>query len=70
MLPKAIRNRRCWRAGTRLIVEERPEGVRLRPVEKRRRSPLRTGATCWRTKDQPVRSEQRPLPSTGKRVRR
>jgi AbrB family looped-hinge helix DNA binding protein len=31
-LPNAIRQRRGWRAGTRLLVEETPEGVLLRPV--------------------------------------
>ncbi|MGO4128406.1 AbrB/MazE/SpoVT family DNA-binding domain-containing protein [Inquilinus sp. YAF38] len=31
-LPSAIRQRRDWRAGTRLVVEETPEGVLLRPV--------------------------------------
>jgi AbrB family looped-hinge helix DNA binding protein len=30
ILPKAIRQRREWHAGTRLIVEETPEGVLLR----------------------------------------
>jgi AbrB family looped-hinge helix DNA binding protein len=30
ILPKAIRERRKWRAGTRLVVEETPEGVLLK----------------------------------------
>ena len=30
ILPKAIRDRRNWPAGTRLVVEETPEGVLLR----------------------------------------
>jgi AbrB family looped-hinge helix DNA binding protein len=30
ILPKAIREKRDWRAGTRLVVEETPEGVLLR----------------------------------------
>ena len=30
ILPKAIRDRRHWRAGTRLIVEDTPEGVLLK----------------------------------------
>ena len=29
ILPKAIRERRQWDAGTRLVVEDRPEGVML-----------------------------------------
>jgi AbrB family looped-hinge helix DNA binding protein len=32
ILPKAIRERRKWAAGTRLIVEETPEGVLLKPA--------------------------------------
>ena len=31
ILPKAIRQRLGWKAGVRLVVEERPEGVLLRP---------------------------------------
>lgn len=30
ILPKAIRSKRHWRAGTKLIVEETPEGVLLK----------------------------------------
>jgi AbrB family looped-hinge helix DNA binding protein len=30
ILPKAIRQRRAWDAGTRLIVEDTPEGVLLK----------------------------------------
>jgi AbrB family looped-hinge helix DNA binding protein len=32
ILPKAIRQRRNWGPGTRLIVEETPEGVLLKPA--------------------------------------
>jgi AbrB family looped-hinge helix DNA binding protein len=32
ILPKSIRQRREWDAGTRLLVEETPEGVLLRPT--------------------------------------
>jgi AbrB family looped-hinge helix DNA binding protein len=32
ILPKAIRDRRKWAAGTRLIVEETPDGVLLKPA--------------------------------------
>lgn len=32
MLPKAIRDVRCWPAGTRLTVEDVPDGVLLRAV--------------------------------------
>jgi AbrB family looped-hinge helix DNA binding protein len=30
ILPKAIRDRRAWNPGTRLVVEETPDGVLLR----------------------------------------
>lgn len=32
VLPKAVRTRRDWPSGTRLIVEETPDGVLLRPA--------------------------------------
>ncbi|MGK9233054.1 AbrB/MazE/SpoVT family DNA-binding domain-containing protein [Inquilinus limosus] len=32
ILPKAIRDRRHWSAGTRLTVEDTPEGVVLKPA--------------------------------------
>jgi AbrB family looped-hinge helix DNA binding protein len=32
ILPKAIRERRKWTAGTRLVVEETPDGVLLKPA--------------------------------------
>jgi AbrB family looped-hinge helix DNA binding protein len=32
VLPKAVRERRNWAAGTRLVVEETPEGVLLKPA--------------------------------------
>jgi AbrB family looped-hinge helix DNA binding protein len=32
ILPKAIRLRRRWGAGTRLVVEDTPEGVLLKPA--------------------------------------
>lgn len=32
ILPKAIRDQRHWPAGTRLSVEDTPEGVLLKPV--------------------------------------
>jgi AbrB family looped-hinge helix DNA binding protein len=33
VLPKAIRDKRRWKAGTKLTVEDRPEGVLLKLVE-------------------------------------
>ena len=38
VLPKAIRDKRRWTAGTKLTVEERPDGVLLKPVEKKKLS--------------------------------
>jgi len=32
ILPKAIRSKRHWKAGTKLVVEETPEGVILKSV--------------------------------------
>ncbi len=37
VLPKAIREKRRWTAGTPLVVEERPEGILLRSVEDKRK---------------------------------
>ncbi len=37
VLPKALREKRRWKAGTRLTVEERPDGVLLKPVEKKKK---------------------------------
>jgi AbrB family looped-hinge helix DNA binding protein len=37
VLPKAIREKRRWKAGTRLAVEERPDGVLLKPIEKKKK---------------------------------
>jgi len=37
VLPKAIREKRRWKAGTRLTVEERPDGVLLKPVERKKK---------------------------------
>jgi AbrB family looped-hinge helix DNA binding protein len=37
VLPKAIRDKRRWKAGTKLTVEERPEGVLLRSIDKKRK---------------------------------
>jgi AbrB family looped-hinge helix DNA binding protein len=32
VLPKAIRDKHAWKGGTRLIVEDRPDGVLLKPI--------------------------------------
>lgn len=37
VLPKAIRDRHAWTSGTRLIVEDRPDGVLLKRVEEKKK---------------------------------
>jgi len=37
VLPKAIRDKHAWKDGTRLIVEDRPDGVLLRPVAEKKK---------------------------------
>ena len=39
ILPKAIRQRRNWQSGTRLVVEDIPEGVLLKPAPVNMASP-------------------------------
>ena len=34
ILPKAVRDARHWRPGTEFVIEERAEGVLLRPVKR------------------------------------
>lgn len=36
VLPKEIRQRLHWRAGTELVVEERPDGVLLKSVQEKK----------------------------------
>ena len=43
MPPKAIRDKRRWKAGTRLTVEERLDGALLKPVEKKKKFTSTTG---------------------------
>ena len=40
VLPKAIRDRRRWAAGTQLAIEDRPDGVLLKPVKEQKRHTL------------------------------
>lgn len=37
VLPKAIRDKHDWKDGTRLIVEDRPDGVLLKPVAEKKK---------------------------------
>lgn len=36
-MPKAIRDKRRWKAGTKLTIEDRPEGVLLKPIEQKKK---------------------------------
>jgi bifunctional DNA-binding transcriptional regulator/antitoxin component of YhaV-PrlF toxin-antitoxin module len=47
VVPKAIRDKRRWKAGMRLAVEERPD-VLLKPVTKRKvRTTKRASKSDW-----------------------
>ncbi len=37
VLPKAIRDKRHWKPGTKLTIEDRPEGVLLKPIEEKKK---------------------------------
>jgi len=48
VVPKAIRDKRRWKAGMRLTVEERPDGVLLKPVTKHKvRTTKRASKSDW-----------------------
>ena len=47
VLPKAIRDKRGFGPGVELIVEERPEGVLLRPSPKAEATRSRTSLVDW-----------------------
>lgn len=51
ILPKAIRDSRRWPAGTRLEVEDTPEGVLLRPVPIFPRTTLDDVVGCLRPRN-------------------
>lgn len=57
VLPKAIRDKRRWKAGTRLTVEERPEGVLLKPVEKKKKFTIDDWAGIIKYKGPPLAVE-------------
>ena len=58
MLPRAIRERRGWSAGVELIVEERPEGVLLRPAKIEKPSRMEDVAGCLGLVDRVVSIEE------------
>jgi AbrB family looped-hinge helix DNA binding protein len=37
VLPKELRDKRHWKPGTKLTIEERPEGLLLKPLESRKK---------------------------------
>ncbi|MBN9091292.1 MAG: AbrB/MazE/SpoVT family DNA-binding domain-containing protein [Reyranella sp.] len=50
VLPKALRDKRRWKIGTRLTVEERVDGVLLKPVEKTKKLTIDDWAGIFRYK--------------------
>ena len=57
MLPKAIREKRRWKAGTLLTVEDRPEGLLLKPVEKKKKFTVDDWAGIVKYKGPPLTVE-------------
>jgi len=58
VLPKAIRDKRRWKAGTRLTVEDRPDGVLLKPVEKKKKFTIDDWAGILKYKGPPKTIEE------------
>lgn len=58
VLPKAIREKRRWKAGTRLTVEDRPDGVLLKPVEKKKKLTIADWAGILKYKGPPKTIEE------------
>ena len=58
VLPKAVREKRRWIAGTHLVVEERPEGVLLRSVEDKRKYSVSDLANVLKYKGPPHSVEE------------
>ena len=57
VLPKAIREKRRWKAGTLLTVEDRPEGLLLKPVEKKKKFTIDDWAGILNYKGPPLTVE-------------
>jgi AbrB family looped-hinge helix DNA binding protein len=58
VLPKAIRDRHAWKGGTRLIVEDRPDGVLLKPVEEEKKLTIDDWAGIVKYKGAPKSVEE------------
>ena len=69
VLPKAIRDKRRWKAGTRLSVEDRPEGVLLKPIEKKEKFTVDDWAGILKYKG-PARTIEEMNAAIEKEVRR
>jgi AbrB family looped-hinge helix DNA binding protein len=71
ILPKAVRAARDWRPGLRFAVEERPEGVLLRPLAPFPPTALKEVVGCARYKG-PARTldDMEQAIATGVRARR
>ena len=56
-MPKAIREKRRWKAVTLLTVEDRPEGLLLKPVEKKKKFTIDDWAGILNYKGPPLTVE-------------
>ncbi len=54
ILPKTLRDARSWRAGTEFTVEERDDGVLLRPAQLFPQTSLEEVVGCLKYKGKPV----------------
>lgn len=58
VLPKAIRDKHAWKVGTRLIVEDRPDGVLLKPIEEKKKLTIDDWAGIVKYKGPPKSVEE------------
>jgi AbrB family looped-hinge helix DNA binding protein len=58
ILPKGIRESRAWKPGTKFMVEEREDGVLLRPAARIPRTTLADVAGCLKYKGKAKTIEQ------------
>lgn len=58
ILPKAIRTRRHWGAGTTLVVEDTPDGVLLKPAPLFKPTRIEDVFGCAKYKGPPISIEQ------------
>lgn len=58
VLPKAIRDKHAWKGGTRLIVEDRPDGVLLKRIEEKKKLTIDDWAGIVKYKGPPKSVEE------------